>query len=338
MLESHQITTLKSLLLGTPKNISIVPHRNVDGDAMGSTLGLYHILKQRNHEVTVIVPNEIPEYLKWLPGTENIVVFEGTHTNHAISLLEKSDLIFTLDFNALHRTGEQMERVLQTLQATFIMIDHHEKPDTYAEFTLSSTTYGSTCQMVYDFIQDLGLNTYITKDVANCLYTGIATDSGGFRFPRTTGDTHRIVADLIDKGAENTQIHINLYDNSNYNRLQLLGRALQNLRVLPQYNTSYIALSQHDLDEFNYEKGDTEGIVNYGLTIKDVDFTAFFSENKDEKIIKISFRSQGDFDVNQFARKHFNGGGHVNAAGGKSFDNLEDTITNFIAILATEKK
>ena len=192
--------------------------------------------------------------------------------------------------------------------------------------------------MVYDFIQDLNLSHYINKDVANCLYTGIATDSGGFRFPRTTGDTHRIVADLIDKGAENTQIYINLYDNSNYNRLQLLGRALQNLRVLPQYNTSYITLSQDELDEFNYEKGDTEGIVNYGLTIKDVDFTAFFSENKDEKIIKISFRSQGDFDVNQFARKHFNGGGHINAAGGKSFDTLEDTINKFIAILATEKK
>lgn len=336
MVATHQITTLKSLL-ETPKTISIIPHRNVDGDAMGSTLGLYHILKQLNHQVTVIVPNEIPEYLKWLPGTENTLVFEGSNSENAIALLENSDLIFTLDFNALHRTGEQMERILQTLQATFIMIDHHEKPDTYAEFTFSSTTYGSTCQMVYDFIQDLGLSNYITKNVANCLYTGIATDSGGFRFPRTTGDTHRIVADLIDKGAENTQIYINLYDNSNYNRLQLLGRALQNLRVLPQYNTSYITLSQDDLDEFNYEKGDTEGIVNYGLTIKDVDFTAFFSENKDEKIIKISFRSQGDFDVNQFARKHFNGGGHVNAAGGKSFDTLEDTINKFIAILAIEK-
>lgn len=336
MVATHQITTLKSLL-ETPKTISIIPHRNVDGDAMGSTLGLYHILKQLNHQVTVIVPNEIPEYLKWLPGTENTLVFEGSNSENAIALLENSDLIFTLDFNALHRTGEQMERILQTLQATFIMIDHHEKPDTYAEFTFSSTTYGSTCQMVYDFIQDLGLSNYITKNVANCLYTGIATDSGGFRFPRTTGDTHRIVADLIDKGAENTQIYINLYDNSTYNRLQLLGRALQNLRVLPQYNTSYIALSQDDLDEFNYEKGDTEGIVNYGLTIKDVDFTAFFSENKDEKIIKISFRSQGDFDVNQFARKHFNGGGHVNAAGGKSFDTLEDTINKFIAILAIEK-
>lgn len=337
MLESHQISTLKSLL-ETPKRISIIPHRNVDGDAMGSTLGLYNILKQLNHQVTVVVPNEIPEYLKWLPGTDNTIVFEGNETNNATRILEESELIFTLDFNALHRTGEQMERVLKTLPATFVMIDHHEKPDTYAAFTFSSTTYGSTCQMVYDFIQYLNLSHYINKDVANCLYTGIATDSGGFRFPRTTGDTHRIVADLIDKGAENTQIYINLYDNSNYNRLQLLGRALQNLRVLPQYNTSYIALSQDDLDEFNYEKGDTEGIVNYGLTIKDVDFTAFFSENKDEKIIKISFRSQGDFDVNQFARKHFNGGGHINAAGGKSFDTLEDTINKFIAILATEKK
>lgn len=337
MLEPHYITALKTLL-ESPKHISIVPHRNVDGDAMGSTLGLYHVLKQLNHQVTVIVPNDIPEYLKWLPGTNHTIVFEGNEMENATAILEKSDLIFTLDFNALHRTGEQMERVLKTLPATFVMIDHHEKPDTYAAYTFSSTTYGSTCQMVYDFIQDLNLNHYINKDVANCLYTGIATDSGGFRFPRTTGDTHRIVADLIDKGAENTQIYINLYDNSNYNRLQLLGRALQNLRVLPQHNTSYISLSQDELDEFNCEKGDTEGIVNYGLTIKDVDFTAFFSENKAEKIIKISFRSQGDFDVNQFARKHFNGGGHVNAAGGKSFDTLEDTINKFIAILATEKK
>ena len=167
MLESHQISTLKSLL-ETPKRISIIPHRNVDGDAMGSTLGLYNILKQLNHQVTVVVPNDIPEYLKWLPGTDNTIVFEGNETNNATRILEESELIFTLDFNALHRTGEQMERVLKTLPATFVMIDHHEKPDTYAAFTFSSTTYGSTCQMVYDFIQDLNLSHYINKDVANC--------------------------------------------------------------------------------------------------------------------------------------------------------------------------
>lgn len=336
-LSEQQLAELKALL-SSPKKVTIIPHRNVDGDAMGSTLGLYHILKQLNHDCVVMPPNEIPEYLKWLPGTETTLVYEGEKVGEAIKRLRQSELIFTLDFNAFHRTGEQMESILKTLDTTFVMVDHHEKPDNYAQFTFSSTEYGSTCQMIYDLVSQLGYTDLISKEAATCIYTGIATDSGGFRFPRTTGNTHRIVADLIDKGVDNTQVYINLYDNSNYNRLQLLGRALQNMRILPEYKTSYITLSQDDLDEFHYEKGDTEGIVNYGLTVKDIDFTAFFTEIKDENIIKISFRSQGSFDVNQFARNYFNGGGHVNAAGGKSFDSLEATINKFIAILATEKK
>lgn len=335
-LSKQQIIALKEQIKAANK-ITIIPHRNVDGDAMGSTLGLYHVLKQINTNCVVLIPNEIPDYLKWLPGTETTLVYEGEKVGEAIKRLRQSELIFTLDFNAFHRTGEQMESILKTLDTTFVMVDHHEKPDNYAQFTFSSTEYGSTCQMIYDLVSQLGYTDLISKEAATCIYTGIATDSGGFRFPRTTGRTHRIVADLIDKGVDNTQIYINLYDNSNYNRLQLLGRALQNMRILPEYNTSYISLSQEDLNEFHYEKGDTEGIVNYGLTIKDIDFTAFFTELKEENIIKISFRSQGTFDVNQFARKHFNGGGHVNAAGGKSFDTLEETINKFIAILATEK-
>lgn len=335
-LSKQQIIALKEQIKAANK-ITIIPHRNVDGDAMGSTLGLYHVLKQINTNCVVLIPNEIPNYLKWLPGTDSTLIYEGTNVGEAIKRLRQSDLIFTLDFNAFHRTGEQMESILKTIESTFVMVDHHEKPENYATYTFSSTEYGSTCQMIYDLIEQMDYQNLITKEAATCIYTGIATDSGGFRFPRTTGRTHRIVADLIDKGVDNTQIYINLYDNSNYNRLQLLGRALQNMRILPEYNTSYISLSQEDLNEFHYEKGDTEGIVNYGLTIKDIDFTAFFTELKEENIIKISFRSQGTFDVNQFARKHFNGGGHVNAAGGKSFDTLEETINKFIAILATEK-
>lgn len=333
-----QISEIKQLL-ATPKKIAIIPHRNVDGDAMGSTLGLYHILKQLNHQITVVVPNEIPDYLEWIPGTNEItIIFEGTHTNKATSILKAAELIFTLDFNAFHRTGEQMETVLKTLSTTFIMIDHHEKPDNYAKYMFSDIEYSSTCQMVYELIQKLELGDYINLDAATCLYTGIATDSGGFRFPRTTGNLHRIVANLIDIGVNNSQIHENLYDNSDYNKLQILGKALSNMKVLPEYKTSYIALSQQEQNDLQVKKGDTEGIVNYGLTIKDIDFTAFFTEVSEEKIIKISFRSQGDFDVNQFARNHFNGGGHKNAAGGKSFDSLDDTITKFIAILAIEKK
>ena len=337
-LNETQIKELQQLL-ANPKKIAIIPHRNVDGDAMGSTLGLYHILKQLNHQITVVVPNEIPEYLKWIPGIEEAtLIFEGAKNSEAIKVLKEAELIFTLDFNAFHRTGEQMETTLKTLSATFIMIDHHEKPDNFAKYMFSDINYSSTCQMVYELIQKLELGNHINLESATCLYTGIATDSGGFRFPRTTGNLHRIVADLIDLGVDNSQIHENLYDNGDYNKLQILGKALTNMKVLPEYKTSYIALSQQEQNELQVKKGDTEGIVNYGLTIKNIDFAAFFTEVTEEKIIKISFRSQGDFDVNQFARNHFNGGGHKNAAGGKSFDSLEDTITKFIAILAVEKK
>lgn len=337
-LNETQIKELQQLL-ANPKKIAIIPHRNVDGDAMGSTLGLYHILKQLNHQITVVVPNEIPEYLKWIPGIEEAtLIFEGAKNSEAIKVLKEAELIFTLDFNAFHRTGEQMETTLKTLSATFIMIDHHEKPDNFAKYMFSDINYSSTCQMVYELIQKLELGNHINLESATCLYTGIATDSGGFRFPRTTGNLHRIVANLIDLGVNNSQIHENLYDNGDYNKLQILGKALTNMKVLPEYKTSYIALSQQEQNELQVKKGDTEGIVNYGLTIKNIDFAAFFTEVTEEKIIKISFRSQGDFDVNQFARNHFNGGGHKNAAGGKSFDSLEDTITKFIAILAVEKK
>lgn len=337
-LNETQLSELKQLL-ASPKKIAIIPHRNVDGDAMGSTLGLYHILNQLNHNITVVVPNEIPDYLQWIPGTkEATIVYESSNVGNAIKILNDAELIFTLDFNAFHRTGEQMESTLKTLSKTFVMIDHHEKPDGFAKYTFSDIEFSSTCQMVYEFVNQLDLGQYINLDAATCLYTGIATDSGSFRFPRTTGKLHRIVADLLDKGVNNSQIHINLYDNGDFNKLQILGKALTNLKVLPEYKTSYITLSQEEQNAYNVKKGDTEGIVNYGLTIKDIDFTAFFTEVRDENMIKISFRSQGDFDVNQFARNHFNGGGHKNAAGGKSFDSLEETITKFIAILAIEKK
>ena len=219
-----------------------------------------------------------------------------------------------------------------------VLIDHHELPDDYAKYLFSNTNYGSTCEMIYDFINALDYNNLINKEVATCIYTGILTDSGGFRFPKTTPATHRCVAQLIERGVNNSEVYNLLYDNATYNRLQLLGKALQNLKLLPEFNASYITLSQNELNEFNYQKGDTEGIVNYGLTIKDVFVTAIFIENKDEGIIKISFRSQGDYDVNQFARKYFNGGGHINAAGGKSFSNLEETVNQFIANLAKEKQ
>jgi len=315
------------LLLATPKKIAIIPHRGPDGDAMGSTLGLYHFLLKNNHQPTVIAPNDFPDFLAWLPGSETVKIFEKG-TENCTKILEEAELIFTLDFNAFHRTGE-MEHTLAKLTAPFIMIDHHQKPDDYAAYTYSDTSFGSTCEMVYNFISFLGRKEDLDKTIATCIYTGILTDSGSFRFPGTTGNTHRIIAELIDLGVENTQIPVLLFDNSSYSRLQLLGRALQNMKVFEEHKTSYTTLTQAELDSFDYVKGDTEGIVNYGLSIKGIVFTAIFIENKDEKIIKISFRSQGGFDVNQFARDHFNGGGHSNAAGGRSDVSMEETVKKF---------
>jgi bifunctional oligoribonuclease and PAP phosphatase NrnA len=315
------------LLLSTPKKIAIIPHRGPDGDAMGSTLALYHFLIKNNHYPTVISPNDFPDFLAWIPGSETVKIYEKDKEN-CTKILEESEVIFTLDFNALHRVGE-MEQALEKLTVPFIMIDHHQKPDDYAIYTYSDVNFGSTCEMIYNFITFLDKKQDLDKTIATCIYTGILTDSGSFRFPKTTGTTHRIVADLIDLGVENSLIPALLFDNSSYSRLQLLGCALQNLKVIKEHKTSYTTLTQEELNIFDYIKGDTEGIVNYGLSIKGIVFTAIFIENKDEGIIKISFRSQGDFDVNQFARDHFQGGGHSNAAGGKSDVSMEETIIKF---------
>lgn len=319
------------LLLATPKKIAIIPHRGPDGDAMGSTLALYHFLLKNNHHPVVVSPNEFPDFLAWMPGSENVKIYEKDKEN-CTKILEEAELIFTLDFNALHRVGE-MEQVLEKLTAPFIMIDHHQKPDNYPTYTYSDTAFGSTCEMIYNFISFLDKKQDLDKTIATCIYTGILTDSGSFRFPKTTGTTHRIIAELIDLGVENTVIPTLLFDNSSYNRLQLLGRALQNMKVMMDHKTSYTSLTQEELDSFKHIKGDTEGIVNYGLSIKGVLFTAIFIENKEEGIIKISFRSQGSFDVNQFARDHFQGGGHSNAAGGKSETSMEETLLKFESLV-----
>ncbi len=336
MMNEQDIEAIKTLL-ASPKKIIIIPHRNQDGDSMGSTLGLYHFLIQLQHEVTVISPNEFADYLAWMPDADKVLLFE--ENNEACEpKLNEADIIFTLDFNALHRTGEFMGSFLEKLDKTFIMIDHHQLPDGYAKYMYSDTKMSSTCEMVYHFITQLGQEDLINATVGTCLYTGLVTDTGSFRFSSTTSTTLRVAANLVDKGVNSAQIHNNLFDTSSYNRLQLLGKALQNMKLMPEYKTSYITLTQEELDSHYYQKGDTEGFVNYGLTIDGIDFTAIFIENKSEGIIKISFRSQGHFDVNQFARDYFNGGGHINAAGGKSLETLEETVAKFIKIVKETKK
>ncbi len=336
MMQPIEVQEIKTLL-SIPKRITIVPHRNPDGDAMGSSLALYHFLKLLNQEVVVVVPNEFPSFLAWLPATDKVLIFESDQ-EICKEVIKQSDIIFTLDFNALHRVGDIMKPSLEAFDKIFIMIDHHQMPDNFANYTYSDTQYGSTCEMIYHFIHHLEQESYINKTIATCIYTGIVTDSGSFRFPKTSSTTHRIVANLIDIGIENSTIHNQLFDTSSYSKLQLLGRALQNMKILTDCSTSYITLSQQELDTFNFQKGDTEGIVNYGLSINGINFAAIFIENKTEGIIKISFRSQGLFDVNEFARDYFEGGGHCNAAGGKSNLSLTETVQKFEDIVNKIKK
>lgn len=323
-------------LLSSPKKIVIVSHKNPDGDAIGSSLGLYHFLVKLNHDVSVVMPNDYPDFLKWMPDQHIIKDYENTR-EIANSLIDGTDIIFTLDFNTLERAGE-MEACLKNSNAVKIMIDHHQQPGDYANYVYSDVAICSTSQMIYHFIIMLGKEHLIDKNIGTCLYTGIMTDTGSFRFASTTSKTHRVVADLIDKGVQNSIIHNNVYDTNSYGRLQLLGCALNNLKVIPELKTSYITLSQKELNKYNFRKGDTEGVVNYGLSLKDVIFAAIFIEHKQEGIIKISFRSNGNFSVNEFARAHFEGGGHTNAAGGRSNLSLNKTVEKFISILPDYKK
>lgn len=331
----EDITAVKELL-AIPQQIVIIPHKNPDGDAIGSTLALWHYLNNSGQSATIVSPNDYPKFLKWMPGCEHILNFENKN-QQARKALDNATLIFTLDFNHLGRTG-QLEPVLQSAAATFIMIDHHQAPSDYASVTYSDVTMSSTCEMVYNFIDFLGDTDKITKEIANCLYTGIMTDTGSFKFRSTTSKTHKVVSSLIEKGADNTAIHNKIYDTNSPSRLQLLGVALNNMVILQEYSTAYITLSQAELDKYKYQKGDTEGFVNYGLTLEGIRFAVIFIENSEEGIIKISFRSEGDFSVNQFARNHFSGGGHDNAAGGKSDVSLEETATHFVTLLDQYKE
>lgn len=322
-------------LLARPQRVVIIPHKNPDGDAVGSTLALWHYLKDMGHQANVIAPNDFPKFLKWLPNSEQIINYEK-EAPVAKELIGNATVIFTLDFNHLGRIG-QLQPLLEEAQATFVMIDHHQEPSDYANIMYTDVSMSSTCEMVYNVIEGLkGINR-ITPEIAICLYTGIMTDTGSFKYASTTSRTHIVVAKLIEKGANSTQAHNKVYDTNTPSRLHLLGCALKNMIILEEYRTAYITLSQKELDSYDFKKGDTEGFVNYGLTLDGIIFAVIFIENKEEGIIKISLRSEGDFSVNEFARKHFNGGGHNNAAGGRSDLGLEETAKYFTSLLPAYK-
>ena len=333
-MNAKQVKEVKSLL-SKPKNIVIVTHWSPDGDAMGSSLGLYNYLIQKKHKVTVITPNDYPSFLFWLPGNNKVIDFskKGKAAKTAVA---KADLIFCLDFNSLKRIDALGIEVAKSNAVKFI-IDHHLQPEDFAQYMLHDIKACSTCQLIYDFIVLMGDKKILNKNIANCLYTGIMTDTGSFRYPSTTAKTHRVIADLMEAGAENSEIHNRIYDGNSEGKLKLLGYSLcEKLVVMKDFKTAFFNLTAAELDHYNYQKGDTEGVVNYALSITGIRFAAFFVER--DGIIKTSFRSKGSFDVNQFARKHFNGGGHANAAGGMSELPMDKTILKFVDLLPEYKK
>ena len=318
-----------------PKKIVIFPHRNPDGDALGSTLAWKHFLESLGHTCHVVSPNEHPNFLKWLPGQDDIILYSQEEAEAQKRICE-CDLLFTLDFNTLSRIYP-IDEYLAGINTPMIMIDHHESPADYPVLTYSDPSIGSTCEMVYEVMKTLAPEK-INATIGTCIYTGIMTDTGSFRFPSTTERTHQIAAEIIALGVKHSEIHQNIYDSYRTERLQLLGKTLNNLVQVEPLKAVYTSLSQEELNACNFQKGDTEGFVNYGLSIEGIRLAVILIENQQEKRIKMSFRSKGDFDVNQFARNHFNGGGHKNAAGGMSQTSLEETIDKLHTTLLTYKE
>jgi phosphoesterase RecJ-like protein len=323
-------------LLAQPKKIVITTHHKPDGDAMGSSLGLWNYLVQLGHHAKVIAPTDYPDFLAWLPGNEEVLIYTE-NTEAAAILIAEAEIIFCLDFNSLSRIN-QMGELVGASRACKVMIDHHLEPLDFDDYRYWDIKACATAQLVYTFIaSELGRKDLIDKDVATCLYTGILTDSGSFRLPNVTSDVHRITAELIDCGAVNWRIHELIYNSASENRLRFLGHCLANcLEILPEYNTAIIAVSKADLAQFDVNTGDTEGVVNYALSIASIKLGAFIVERSD--MVKLSLRSKEEFPANEICKKYFNGGGHRNAAGGQSNDTFAATVQKFKSILPEYKK
>jgi len=313
--------------LATPKKIVITTHLKPDADALGSSLAVYQFLIKQGHEVQVITPTDYPDFLKWMPYESEVLVYlDDTTTNDKI--INTADFIICLDFSGKSRIGDQMSKVVFSSSAKKILIDHHLEAEHFADYELWVDSASSTCELVYDFIKMFNVPNAIDVETGECIYAGMMTDTGSFRFPSTSKHVHLIVSDLMDIGIVHSKIHQLIYDNNTESRLRLLGYALsEKMTVLEGFHTAYIALSKGELKRFNCQDGDTEGFVNYALSVKGVVFAALIKEG--EEMIKMSFRSKGEFPANKFSKNHFNGGGHKNAAGGRSESSFNKTIEDF---------
>jgi len=322
-------------LIGTSRSIVVTSHHNPDGDAIGCVLALSLILQKMGKDVVAMIPNDYPAFLKWMPGSDKIIIFRHS-TDKAKDIISHSDLVFCLDYSALNRTGD-MEDMIRKADAKKILIDHHLEPViTDFDLYLSVIRISSTSELLYRFIESCSWLNLVDQDIATCLFVGIMTDTGSFSFACNYPETFQITASLIGTGINPEQIHRLVYDTYSENRLRLLGYCLsEKLIILPELSTAYIALSQDELERFHHQVGDTEGIVNYALSIDNIKIAVLLTERKDR--IRLSFRSKGDLSVNNIARDYFNGGGHKNAAGGDSFVSLDDTIINLKEVLAQYK-
>jgi bifunctional oligoribonuclease and PAP phosphatase NrnA len=324
----ENLNELKALL-DFPRDVAITSHRNPDGDAIGSSLGLYHYLKQQGHTVHVLCPSEYPDDFSWMEEIEKMVIYDlDPDTSKAI--IEKADLIFCLDFNGLDRI-DKLGDLIAPLSTPKVMIDHHLYPDPFADFVLSDTRASSTCELVVDFIKALGGQRYLTPLVGECLLTGMITDTGSFKFS-TSPKLYRTVADLVEMGVDDYKVQDYIFNSMKEKHLRLLGHCLHNrMEILEEYNTGIIYLTKEDYANFDIKRGDTEGIVNYLMRIKGVKMAVFIAEQP--TIVKLSLRSKGDFSVQEIAKKHFRGGGHKNASGGFSFQSLQATLERFKKLL-----
>jgi phosphoesterase RecJ-like protein len=321
--------------LNKPNRVVITTHHKPDADALGSSLGMANYLIKKGHDVQVITPSDYPSFLFWMKGNQDVLIYSEETANQVKDLIDNADIIITLDFSVLHRINEMGEMV-RNAKAFKVNIDHHLDPEDFADYRLWNTKAASTCELCFQLIVALGDKALIDKDIAECLYAGIMTDTGGFRHPNTTKNVHEVVAELIGIGADNAKIAKHVYDTNSLNRLKFLGFALsEKLEVIPEYHTAFFAISNEELNRFESKTGDTEGLVNYALSLEGIVLAVLFKDSGDG--IKMSFRSIGTFPANEIAATYFNGGGHRNAAGGKTDGTLKETVDRFKTILKDYK-
>ncbi|GAB2529193.1 DHH family phosphoesterase [Rufibacter soli] len=326
----QQINALKELLQ-TPKKIMITTHHKPDADALGSSLGLAGYLLKKGHQVQVITPSDYPSFLNWMSGNDRVLIYSPSTDALAQQIIQDAEVIFCLDFNHLGRINE-LGKYIEAAKGVKVLIDHHLQPDHFADIMFSETTAAATAELVFEVIRNLGDEALIDVNIGECLYAGIVTDTGSFRHASTTRNVHMIIADLLQTGIDICKVHRNIYDSYSETRLRFLGYVLKDkLTVVREYNTAFIAVTSEELKQYNSQTGDTEGLVNFALSIEGVRFAALFIDRPEA--VKISFRSVGDISVNEFARAHFSGGGHKNAAGGISYVPLNETVNHFVSLL-----